>query len=777
MPDLEIVFKTKAELAGAQAAGAELERTIGKLKALGQDAAAAEKQLAGVNAVLARHQEASKASGGEGMFSKIKEGLSEIVPGFEAAAGAASKLATGPLGAIAVGFAAVGTAAEVAKKGLEEFAAAQVEITKVDAALAQSGNLTDAYREKLQGLAGDFQELTGVADDAWSGVQARLTQFGADDTNIESYMVSVKNLAGLMDGDVTAAANLFSRALQGNFEAFGRYGIKVEEAGNQTEKLDKLQQQLAAKGGGQLEARSQTLVGLFGRLKNSTSDVWEAIGRLIYQTGVLQAVLGAVTTACNVVASALGGVVPKVDGLKNAVESSVPSLASAEAAAKQYAASLVEIQTNSDAATASLTRQLAAMEKLKSRQDQTDDAERDLAKSRIKKQVADGKITPLQGEQLSIATDKFYDKQKFDRDQKTQDAKIGARQKFIDGRSDAIVEREDDISKQEKLVTNLEAYEKALGVAKRAKGEYDDAVQRGGAQLDDKEAKDLKTLQEAAPIRKSTEDVAYQQELEARAKLHSFGGPMNRLLDAQKDSEEKARALRIQLPVGTLDAAGERKRLEEMRAKAGGLNSKDYEQIQDATRSNTEDTDAKSLNKKLYEIRTDKIVVEGDIKTTALKADEQKAREQKSQIDFKVKEDYEKSVSDAVNAGRPIPEKPVELLNIEREDRQRDDAARKAKKPRRTPARNEGRSTPIVPYTDGDKGYDDVPQSPDMSRSNGDINSAGESAVAALEENTQLTVEALASITSAVEDQNAQLKQLKRDVERLSGHGQFDYRT
>lgn len=183
-----------------------------------------------------------------GMFNRLKgEALNfaQEIPGV----GRVMSALNGATGAASLAFLGFSATLTAAVKSLQEFAAAQRNVAALDAVLAQNGQLTDEYRERLQELAGQLQRTTAIADDQWVAVLTKLTQFGANPGNIERYAAAVKNLAGIV-GDVDTAATLVSRALQGNFEMFSRYGISVGEAGSQTEKLDNLMRQLAQRGGG-----------------------------------------------------------------------------------------------------------------------------------------------------------------------------------------------------------------------------------------------------------------------------------------------------------------------------------------------------------------------------------------------------------------------------------------------------------------------------------------------------------------------------------------------
>ena len=91
--DLEIIFKTKAELAGAIAAKEALEHQLGAAKALGQATTELEAKIARINQTLAQHA-AAAGPGGLGQFlAELGEQALKAIPGLEAAAGALAKLA------------------------------------------------------------------------------------------------------------------------------------------------------------------------------------------------------------------------------------------------------------------------------------------------------------------------------------------------------------------------------------------------------------------------------------------------------------------------------------------------------------------------------------------------------------------------------------------------------------------------------------------------------------------------------------------------------------
>lgn len=312
--EVKITILTQAELAGAKAVEEQLQRDIGKAKVLGEEYGKLEEKLKRVRTNIAQgtvrvREEAPQAGRLDGLDPSINIGK-----------GAATAEATMGRLAIAGRLAGIAAAAAgaAASKAIHEFAEYEEAVAGLDQSLARNGLLTDDYREKLQNLANDLEKTTNVADEKWIGVLQRLTQFGSTPESIGMDVDAVKNLAGVV-GDVTTAATLYSRALQGHFEIFGRYGIQVDDVGTKTEKLQKLQEKLAAIGGGQLEARTKTLTGMFTGLGHAINNLFQGAGNAISRTDLIQAFLGPIITGLNRTADMLPTVAEKARGLKNAV--------------------------------------------------------------------------------------------------------------------------------------------------------------------------------------------------------------------------------------------------------------------------------------------------------------------------------------------------------------------------------------------------------------------------------------------------------------------------
>lgn len=298
---VDVLFRTRAELQGARQFADELERQIGKAKALGKDYSELEGQLTKVRAAI-------KSSSGPTLLDKLGE-----------FAGSGTAKIAAALGTTA-------SAVETLREAFSEFGGAQEVMAQLDAALAQAGQLSEPVRENFQQLAETLEDLTNIPNEKWLSVLTRLTQFGAKPDNIEQYADAVKNLAGIMNGDVQGAAEVFSKAMQGSFELLSRYGIHVDASKTKTEQLKEVMEQLALRGGGQLEARANTLNGSLNRLKNGASDLLKGFGSLVFGSDAVQNTLGRFADALSAMGRDLGNPIERLRGLTNAAVSSAEAL-------------------------------------------------------------------------------------------------------------------------------------------------------------------------------------------------------------------------------------------------------------------------------------------------------------------------------------------------------------------------------------------------------------------------------------------------------------------
>lgn len=369
-----ITFRTKAELAGAKSAEDALQRQIGQAKALGKEYGALEKELA---AVQARMKNSAQPAGGFGL-DKIKELATEvpILGKVISALATPAAAATGALSAV------IGVMA----KARHAFAEHQEVVVSLDAALAQNQLLTDKNRESYMALADTLSEQTAVSGEKWLSVMAKLTQFGAEPEKMDAYTEAVKNLAGVMGGDIETAGIAMSRALQGNFNLFSRYGIHVSEAGTNTEKLSNLMEELAKRGGGQLEARAQTLNGQWERMKLGLDNLLTNLGRFMNDGQEAGGVVGFLAGAFEWWAEKTAGVTQTLGGMENAAKKTKQSVdGMADSKLPDW---LTQIATNATQAVSAVDLIVEEFKQIKTMQDAVARSQFDAAMAALKFQFA-----------------------------------------------------------------------------------------------------------------------------------------------------------------------------------------------------------------------------------------------------------------------------------------------------------------------------------------------------------------------------------------------------
>jgi hypothetical protein len=478
-----IEIKTTAQLQAAEKTRAELERASKTTKELGKDASALEKDSQRVNAALdteaaktlkvaeaqrkaaAEMKQLRSTQGGGAFGEKVQEFKSAYNDAGGGVKGVAAALGVGGAGLVAVGVAATAAAAALvgAKKALHEYGESEDVVAGLDAALARQGLLVEGVRAKYQELAGQLQQTTGIADEKWTEVLTRLTAFGSTPDSIEKDAEAVKNLAGLMGGNLESAAEAVSKALAGEFQAFQRLGIQVPEHASQTEKLNFLYQQLATVGGGQLEARSKTLSGQFQLLGANIGDVFEGIGGMISRSGILQSITESLNNGFKQVAANLGGIVPKLSGIINLFNRASGPIQNSADALKSYGDRLKEDKDLADATTAAIGRQLQAMQRLAAQQDELTDAKMASDLADVDDDEAHGRKSPIEAKKARSAIRLKAADEKFSRSQdlqaKTKKAledQIAAKNEDVGGVEAEAQEREADVASFEKTQAERE---------------------------------------------------------------------------------------------------------------------------------------------------------------------------------------------------------------------------------------------------------------------------------------------------------------------------------
>ena len=148
-------------------------------------------------------------------------------------------------------------------------------------ALGAPGREVDANAKHFIDYASRLQKLTIYDDEAVKGAQALLLQLTTlDRDGIDRATRGAIGLASVLGIDLQSAAMMVTKAMEGNYVALSRYGIKVSETGTAEEKRNELLQKLEGFYKRATDATG-TFAGKQAQLKNNIDELKEGIGQAL----------------------------------------------------------------------------------------------------------------------------------------------------------------------------------------------------------------------------------------------------------------------------------------------------------------------------------------------------------------------------------------------------------------------------------------------------------------------------------------------------------------
>lgn len=437
----------------------EVDKELKPLEADAQKAAAANEKLA----TSAKH-----AADAHGQMHAAAEKVREAVPILGQLASAISL----PL-VFAIGLAA--TAFEKLKEGLQSYMKIEVQNKKMEQALRVSGQLTEENTAKIRELKAELKETTGIN---FGDAITRLIQFDTPVDKLGDYTTAIKNLAGIMDGDVDAAAHVFTKSLDGNMDMLGRYGIHLESTGNQIEDMDNLMRLLAERGGGQLEARMQTLSGKFTQAEHAAEGLSKKFGKLLADTGILQTGLAIVTDAFEYWSHSIHTTTDRLDGVSGATRRTGQSFREAKAATEAFKKQLEEVKEEADkekTALGNLMTKISAYHALVNSLDQKKKAN---ALADIDRKERAGVLNPQDATRQRALIDEEYEKNRLRNEKASRDEQVKAQEdsvKVKEANLKKVQDRQNEVTEKQQVMPDVEARNRT---AKKDKEELDSLKKR-----------------------------------------------------------------------------------------------------------------------------------------------------------------------------------------------------------------------------------------------------------------------------------------------------------
>lgn len=178
-----------------------------------------------------------------------------------------------------------------------EFAGAAEEdakaLNQLNIALAQTGQYSAATASQMEMFANELGRSSQFSSVAIAQTAAYIQQVARlSSTELPRATQATSDFASALGIDIDSAGKVVGRALSGNVEALGKYGIELKSTGDKAKDMALVLEALESRFGGASVASIQTFSGATAQLKNSYEDLGKAIFGQLTQT---PAVIGAIS--------------------------------------------------------------------------------------------------------------------------------------------------------------------------------------------------------------------------------------------------------------------------------------------------------------------------------------------------------------------------------------------------------------------------------------------------------------------------------------------------
>lgn len=176
-------------------------------------------------------------------------------------------------------------------KGADAAIAEEQALKQLATSLALSGQYSKDAQASLQAFAGSMEELTGVQDDVVAknlAVLSSMTKLSAE--GLMQAQKAALDLSAAFSIDLETATRLVGKGIEGNVEAFKKYGIEVQAGKTQTENFANV---LSALSGlqGSAAASMQTFGGALKGAENAFGNFTEELATAVTKNPVFLASL------------------------------------------------------------------------------------------------------------------------------------------------------------------------------------------------------------------------------------------------------------------------------------------------------------------------------------------------------------------------------------------------------------------------------------------------------------------------------------------------------
>lgn len=172
----------------------------------------------------------------------------------------------------------IGVAISVYRK-FTQFRKDTIELAKTQIDAEAELTATLGYEsEALKQYASELQKASVYGDELILSSMSLITAFIKEESAVKRIQKAALDLASAKHMDLRTATDLLVKSISSGTNALSRYGIQMDTAGNQTQRMDSLLGNVESAFGGMAEAMSRTDSGRIKQIENAVGDLKEKIG-------------------------------------------------------------------------------------------------------------------------------------------------------------------------------------------------------------------------------------------------------------------------------------------------------------------------------------------------------------------------------------------------------------------------------------------------------------------------------------------------------------------
>ncbi len=204
------------------------------------------------------------------------------------------------LGAINKVGEAIGFLSESLKAGGKDAIEEEKALVRLANSMALSGQYSEKAMISLQVFSGEMEELTGVSDHVIASNLSMLSSLTRlDSEGLKQAQKAALDMSVALGMDLDSATRLVAKGIEGNTDAFQRYGINIKKGANQAENFTNVLSALNKGFGGAAEGAAKTFDGSVTNLSNAWGNLNEALATTVTKNPVVMAMMQQITNIIN----------------------------------------------------------------------------------------------------------------------------------------------------------------------------------------------------------------------------------------------------------------------------------------------------------------------------------------------------------------------------------------------------------------------------------------------------------------------------------------------